>query len=130
MRVPLILSLSLLVCSYGIAAPACIAPELDSAAFRRAENLVQRLPEFRAWSKAHKFPVAYDSVADPIVREGRCYISVAVSASRPERLELWQLFYVNATRRSVLIQEPINGEIISLKKWRINEVAKHPHGAA
>ena len=63
------------------------------------------------------------------MRKGRCYVAIAVYARRPERLEFWHLFYVNAGSGSVLIQEPASGEVISLKKWRAKTSAGRRNGA-
>ena len=107
----------LLVTSAG-AEPTCVSPPIDSKAFETAIDIVRRLPEVKSWSSSHSFPVAYTSFAKPLVRNGRCYISVGVSASRPERLELWHLFFVHAQSRAVLIQDRVTGDVVSLKEWR------------
>ena len=107
-----------LLASGAAAESACVSPPIESKAFLTASDIVRRLPEVKSWSSSHSFPVAYDSIAKALVRNGRCYISVGVSASRPERLELWRLFYVHAQSRTVLIQDPVTGDVISLKEWR------------
>jgi hypothetical protein len=98
----------------------CDAPDTNSAEFTKAIRLVHDLPELRSWASSHSFPVAFDGFGLPMVREGRCYLSVGVLASRPERLERWQNFYVNIAHRSVLVQDTANGEVISLKQWRLS----------
>jgi hypothetical protein len=52
---------------------------------------------------------------------GHCYWSVSVYANRPERLELWHVFYVEAAGKHMLIQDPVSGEAVSLRKWRSTE---------
>jgi hypothetical protein len=52
--------------------------------------------------------------------EGRCYWTVSVFASRPERLELWNVFFVEAKGKGLLVQDPESGEAVSLQQWRTN----------
>ena len=111
--------LALLLACLPVAASAVCAPaQAGTPAFESAARQIQQLPELNAWSRSQPFPVAYDSSAEPLVRKGRCYQAIAVYANRPERLEVWHLFYVNAANRSVLIQEPVTGEVIPLNQWR------------
>ncbi len=113
-----VLLIAVLVSSGSAMAQDCVAPGNNSAEFAKAIRLVHGLPEVRSWSSSHSFPVAFDGLGLPIARHGRCYISVGVSANRSDRLERWQNFYVNADNRSVLVQD-VNGEVISLKQWRL-----------
>jgi len=96
----------------------CVSQPTESKAFATTADIVRRLPEVKTWSSSHSFPVAFDSRAKPVVRDGRCYTPVAVYASRPERLELWHLFYVHAQSHTVLVQDRITGDVVSLKEWR------------
>lgn len=106
------------------AAPQCNASAEGSQAYIRATRTVQRLPEVKAWSREHGFPVAYGEAADKqVLLAGRCYWSVTVYADRPERLELWHVFYVGTPAMRVLIEDPVRGEPISLRAWR-KEVSK------
>lgn len=101
------------------AAPACTAQALDSAGYTRAIQSVRALPELVAWSRSHKFPVVYgESMDKQVLVQDRCYWSVSVFANRPERLELWQIFYVDIDGKRLLVQDTISGEGISLQKWR------------
>jgi len=99
--------------------PKCNARAEGSAAYVSATEVVSQLLEYRAWSSAHSFPVAFGAPMDEeILVNGKCYWSVSVYADRPERLELWHIFYVRLSSRVVLIQDS-EGDPISLKKWRM-----------
>ena len=101
------------------ATPKCSARAEGSAAYVSATEVVSQLPEFRAWSNAHSFPVAFGAPMDEeVLVKGKCYWSVSVYADRPERLELWHIFYVRLSSRAVLIQDS-EGDPIPLKKWRM-----------
>lgn len=101
------------------AATSCNANALDSAGYARSIQLVRALPELVQWSRSHRFPVVFGESIDKQLRlQGRCYWSVSVYANRPERLELWQIFYVEANGKRVLVQDPVSGAAISLEKWR------------
>ena len=101
------------------AATSCHADALDSAGYARAIQSVRDLPELAQWSRSHHFPVAFGESIDKQLRlRGRCYWSVSVYANRPERMELWQIFYVEANGKRVLVQDPVSGVAISLEKWR------------
>ena len=113
-----LLAIGCLLASGAAAPSACVSPPIESKAFSTAADIVRRLPEVKSWSGSHSFPVTYDSIAKPLLRHGRCFISVGVSANRPDRLELWHLFYVHAQSRTVLIQDPVTGYVMSLKEWR------------
>ena len=77
--------LSILICCTCNAyakAPACDAPALRSPEYARSITLVSRLPELRAWSMSHKFPVAYgESMDRQELLHGQCYWSVSVYAN-------------------------------------------------
>jgi len=101
------------------AATSCHADALDSAGYARAIQAVRDLPELAQWSRSHRFPVAFGESMDKQLRlRGRCYWSVSVYANRPERMELWQIFYVEANGKRVLVQDPVSGVAISLEQWR------------
>jgi hypothetical protein len=92
---------------------------MHSAGYAKSAEAVRRLPEVAAWSRLHNFPVAYgESMDKQVLIKGRCYWSVSVYANRPERMELWHVFYVEATGKQILIQDPVSGEATSLQKWR------------
>jgi hypothetical protein len=105
--------------SAASAAATCKANALNSASYAHAIGSVRQLPELAAWSRIHTFPVAFGESLDKQERvDGRCYWSVSVYANRPERLELWHIFYVEADGKRLLVQDPISGNVISLQKWR------------
>jgi hypothetical protein len=121
----LMLSLCMAAASHAAAQPEparalrCDAPALNAPDYQRAIDTVRRLPELVAWSRSHTFPVAYgESMDQQVALEGRCYWSVSVYASRPERLELWNVFFVEAKGKSLLVQDPESGEAVSLQQWR------------
>ena len=72
----------------SLAGGTCVSPPMESKAFSAAADTVRRLPELKAWSSTHPFPVAHGSIANPVVRNGRCHIPVGVSANRPEQLAM------------------------------------------
>ncbi len=114
---------SLLLCAIAAtaqAAPSCNAQALNSTGYAQAIASVRNLPELTAWAKSHAFPIAFGESLDKQERlDGRCYWSVSVYANRPERLELWHIFYVEANNgKRLLVQDPISGDTISLQKWR------------
>ena len=115
---------TLLVCMGCIggasgAATSCNAVALDSAGYARSIQSVRELPELVQWSRSHRFPVAFGESIDKQLRlQGRCYWSVSVYANRPERLELWQIFYVDANGKRVLVQDLVSGVAIPLQQWR------------
>jgi hypothetical protein len=105
--------------SVAHATPKCSARAEGSASYVSATEAVRQLPEYRAWSSTHSFPVAFGAPMDEeVLVEGTCYWSVSVYADRPERLELWHIFYVRLSSRVVLVQDA-EGDPISLKKWRM-----------
>ena len=104
-------------------APRCDAPALHAPDYQRAIDTVRRLLELVAWSRSHSFPVAYgESMDQQVALEGRCYWSVSVYANRPERLELWNVFFVEAKGKGLLVQDPESGEAVSLQEWRTSTV--------
>lgn len=101
------------------AAPTCNAQAMHSAGYAQALEMVRHLPELATWSRTHGFPVVFGESMDKQQRlEGRCYWSVSVYANRPERLELWHTFYVEAEGKRLLVQDSLSGNTISLQKWR------------
>lgn len=101
------------------AASSCNAAALNAPGYAQAIETVRHLPELATWSRTHGFPIAFGESMDKQERlDGRCYWSISVYASRPERLELWQIFYVEAAGKRLLVQDPVSGEAISLQKWR------------
>jgi hypothetical protein len=112
---------ALLACaaSASHATTPCSAEALDSASYARAVQTVRALPEILTWSRSHRFPVAYgESMDKQVLLDDHCYWSVSVFANRPERLELWHIFYVGVQGKRLLVQDPVSGEAISLQKWR------------
>ena len=101
----------------------CAAEALHSIDYARSISEVRQLPELNAWSRSHAYPVAFgESVDKQVLLEGRCYWSVSVFANRPERLELWNIFYVQSKGKQVLVQDPLSGQAISLEQWRTSSV--------
>lgn len=101
------------------AVPRCDAPALHASGYQRSVATVRRLPEVVAWSRSHAMPVAYgESIDQQVALDGRCYWSVSVYANTPERLELWNVFFVEPKAKRVLVQDPESGEAISLQTWR------------
>lgn len=101
------------------AIPKCSARAEGSADYVNATKVVSQLPEYRAWSSTHSFPVVFGAPMDEeVLVNGKCYWSVSVYASQPERLELWHIFYVRLSSKAVLIQDS-EGDPISLNKWRM-----------
>ena len=97
----------------------CSADALASPGYARAIQVVRELPELTVWSRSHRFPVAFGESIDKQVRmQGRCYWSVSVYANRPERLELWQIFYVETSTKNLLVQDAASSLAISLQQWR------------
>lgn len=110
---------ALMVSSSTYAEARCSAHAEDSTVYARATEVVRHLPEFRAWLKSHRFPVAFGAPIDKeVVIEGRCYWSVSVYADRPERLELWNVFFVRRAEKVALVQENVSGTPIPLAAWR------------
>ena len=107
------------LCVAGNAAPRCDEAAVHAAGYTQSIKSVERLPEWAAWSRSHPFPVAYgQSVDRQVLLQGRCYWSVSVYANRPERQELWRVFYVDVSGTRLLVQDIVSGNAISLKTWR------------
>ena len=101
------------------ATPKCSARAEGSASYVSATEVVRQLPEYRAWSSTHSFPIAFGAPMDEeVLVKDKCYWSVSVYADRPERLELWHIFYVRLSSRAVFVQDS-EGDPISLKRWRM-----------
>jgi hypothetical protein len=106
-------------CGAGHTAPACDAVALHADEYAHAVKSVQHLPELGAWSRSHMFPVVYgQSVDKQVLMHGHCYWSVSVYANRPDRLELWHVFYVGITGKQLLVLDAVSGTAIPLQKWR------------
>lgn len=104
--------------SFAQAASTCSAPAEGSAAYAHATDAVRQLSEFRAWSKSHFFPIAFGTPNDKeVLIRRQCYWIVSVYADRPERLELWRVFYVRLPSKAILVQD-FDGSPISLSAWR------------
>jgi len=106
----------------------CNALAKQSKAYLRASDAVRQMPEFRSWSASHSLPVAFGAAVDKEqLVQGRCYWSVTVYASHPERAEYWHSFYVSRSTNTVaFIQDPRSGDPIALSAWReqANESSK------
>jgi hypothetical protein len=97
---------------------ACDALAEGAADYDRARKVVVALPEVNAWAQSHSFPIAFMPVVDKQQRIAqRCFWSVTVYASRPERTELWRSFFVQVGGNMVMVRN-LEGEPISLAKWR------------
>jgi hypothetical protein len=112
------LSVAPFLASGAIAQVTCPMPDGGSPEVRQAVSLVGQLPELRAWAKAHSLPVAFSPELQPLERDGRCYLALSVEASHKGRRELWHLFYVEPESRTILVLDPVSGEIIPLEQWR------------
>jgi hypothetical protein len=97
-------------------AKGCDPAELGT--FEDARLRVERLDEFKAWRASHAFPVAF-SLGETTTAQVRaeCYWQVPVYADRPERFELWHIFYVSSRRDKMLVMD-LNGEPETLAAWR------------
>jgi hypothetical protein len=116
------LATSILVLSFAnsvYATTNCSAVATGSIEYERAVSVVRRTTEFYTWSKTHSFPVAFSTFADrQVLVRGKCYWSVSVYVDRPERFEMWHVFFVDRLNKHILIQDPASGEPISLQVWR------------
>jgi hypothetical protein len=82
---------------------------------------VLALPETRIWRKTHSFPVSVVPAVDAKrALENGCFWSVAVYAARPERLELWHIFFVEVGGDRILVSD-VNGKEVPLSQWRKEE---------
>lgn len=108
----------------ALAAPPCTELAEGSAAYSRAIRIVRKVPEVHTWSNSHSFPIAFGASTDKeVLLQGKCYWSVSVYADRPERFELWNVFFVHLPSKSVLVGELASGDPISLREWRKREGA-------
>ena len=97
-------------------AKACAPAELGT--FENAQRQVQRIEEFKKWRASHAFPVAFSLDENTTSRiRSRCYWQVPVYADRPERFELWHVFYVSNRRSEILVMD-VNGQPETLDAWR------------
>ena len=118
MRIAFILSLSSILCTPAIASGLCKASAAGSPGYGKAAAVVSSLPEVARWAKSHAFPVAYGAPIDhQELHAKRCYWTVTVYADRPERLELWQTFYVPVLGHGVLVLDT-EGSLTTLRAWR------------
>ena len=93
--------------------------------FEAAEKRIQGLDEFKAWRASHRFPVAFSLVKNSTTRvRARCYWEVPVYADRPERFELWHVFYVSSRQKAILVMDPASGDPVPLDEWRKQESAR------
>jgi hypothetical protein len=111
-------ALALSLASVALAEGRCNEAAEGSAAYKNATDLVRQLPEYQAWSRSHNFPEAFNGALDKeVLLGGKCYWSISVYADRPERLELWHVFFLHQPANEILV-ESIEGEPIALKEWR------------
>jgi hypothetical protein len=109
----------LLVGGSAYASPSCTKSAERSQSYAVAAHVLQAIPEVRAWEHAHRLPVVYGSPVDKqVIVGGSCYWSVSVYANHPDRLELWQVFYVAIQGKRVLVQDQVSGEPVPLEAWR------------
>jgi hypothetical protein len=95
----------------------------DSKAYERAVRQVMRLPELKRLQKAQPYPVAWMEIVDKeTLIEGKCYWTVTIYLDRPDRMELWQGFYVRKSDQRILVDSPDGGDPVTLTEWR-----KHAH---
>ena len=79
----------------------------------------------------HKFPVAYGLGGDEQqFIAGICRWVVPVFADRPERLDLWNTFYVSAASRTIYVMNPATGEVQTIAEWRNERKSPQRHNAA
>jgi hypothetical protein len=96
----------------------CVAKAEGSIEYQKATDSVRLLPEFASWSSAHSYPVSFGSPVDNEIRiKGRCFWSVTVYANRSDRLELWNVFYVNKSGAVRYVSNQ-DGEPTLLTVWR------------
>jgi hypothetical protein len=109
--------------SFVAAAKGCDRREVGP--FEKARQRVQRLEEFKAWRASHSFPVAFSLGKSTTIRVGStCYWQVPVYADRPERFELWHIFYVSEHRKAILVLDIASDEPETLEAWRKQERAR------
>ncbi len=101
------------------AAPACDAKATGSRAYRQASELVERLPDYRAWAARHQRPAVFGMPVDGEVRfGGRCYWSVSVYLDMGDRLGLWTVFLVHLGCGDILVDDAASEAPLSLQAWR------------
>jgi hypothetical protein len=109
--------------SFVATAKSCDPSEVGS--FEKARKRVQGLDEFKQWRSSHKFPVAFSLGRSNTFRvRSRCYWEVPVYADRPERFELWHVFYVSEHRKSIFVMDVASGEPETLDAWRKQELPR------
>jgi hypothetical protein len=101
------------------AADNCTGSAEGSKEYIKATKLIESLPEFNKWTKSHRLPIAFGEPMDSkTLNEGICYWSVSVYADQGSRLELWNIFLVPVFGQKILVQDPIEGDYVSLNQWR------------
>jgi hypothetical protein len=109
----------LVVGGLAYASSSCAESAERSQSYAAATHVVQAIPEVQAWQRAHHLPVVYGAPVDKkVLVGGVCYWSVSVYANHPERLELWQVFYIAVQGDRVLVQDQASGEPVPLEAWR------------
>jgi hypothetical protein len=118
-RVLTTLVLFLLPIGHAQAADNCSGSAQGSKEYAKATVLVIQLPEFKAWAKSHRFPVAFgESMDEKVSHNGHCYWSVSVYADRGSRLEMWNAFLVSAKGREILVEDKLGEDPMPLTQWR------------
>jgi hypothetical protein len=110
--------------------PGTVAPAVrQDARAQAAMAAVSRLPEVRALSRAVA-PLSVAFAPFGVQRErvgGRRGFSVSVYVDRPERLELWHTFFVDARAGRVTDVEDLEGDFVPLGRWRRSSEAAPRH---
>ena len=121
----------LLALSGGVSAEShCQAHSKATGSFKQAMAQVGKLPELKEWKARHKFSVAYGLGVDAQQSiSGICRWVVPVFADRPERLELWNTFYVSAASRTIYVMNPATGEPQTIADWRNERKSARRHNA-
>lgn len=111
----------LALCYFSAAAKNCYPRDVGS--FEKARERVQGIKEFKVWRASHAFPVAFSLGKNTTARVGSaCYWQVPVYADRPERFELWHIFYVSERRKAILVMDIASDEPETLEAWRKQEL--------
>jgi hypothetical protein len=115
-----LVSLSLALVTAIPAQAACNgSAQSNPRAYLRAVAVVEKLPEFKLWSRRLASGVVFQAPTDrQIVLRGKCYWSVSVSADAPDRWMPWHTFYVGVPGAAVMIEDIDDGNAISLRQWR------------
>jgi hypothetical protein len=93
--------------------------ENNKTAYKAATKKIRQLPEFKAWAKQQKYPVAFQTFSDgQTAIEKQCYWSVSIGANQPDRLAHWQTFYVSVQGEKIWVQDIAGGDPMPLAVWR------------